>query len=54
MPLLTTLAVALGIADRVWGIGDLLEAALSLEPNRPCAKKATVHSNRRQEVLTLV
>ena len=23
------------LADRVWTIGDLLEAALSLEPNRP-------------------
>jgi len=31
----TTPAVALGIADRVWAIGDLLDATLSLEPNRP-------------------
>ncbi|GAA0005271.1 hypothetical protein [Bradyrhizobium diazoefficiens] len=31
----TTPAVALGVAERVWAIGDLLEAALSLEPNRP-------------------
>jgi IS1 family transposase len=31
----TTPAVALGVADRVWAIGDLLDAALTLEPNRP-------------------
>lgn len=31
----TTPAVALGIADRVWTIGDLLDAALTVEPNRP-------------------
>jgi len=31
----TTPAVALGIADRVWTIGDLLDATLALEPNRP-------------------
>jgi IS1 family transposase len=31
----TTPGVALGIAERVWSIGELLEAALSLEPNRP-------------------
>lgn len=31
----TTPAVALGITDRVWTIGDLLEATLALEPNRP-------------------
>jgi 2-methylaconitate cis-trans-isomerase PrpF len=31
----TTPAVALGIADRVWSIGDLLDVAVSLEPNRP-------------------
>lgn len=30
----TTPAVALGITDRVWTIGDLLDAALPLEPNR--------------------
>jgi hypothetical protein len=35
----TTPGVALGIADRVWTIGDLLEAALSLEPNRPVRTK---------------
>lgn len=35
----TTPAVALGIADRVWTISDLLEAALSLEPNRPIRVK---------------
>jgi IS1 family transposase len=31
----TTPGVALGVADRVWTIGDLLDATLSLEPNRP-------------------
>jgi hypothetical protein len=31
----TTPAVALGIADRVWTIGDLLTATLAIEPNRP-------------------
>lgn len=31
----TTPAVALGIADRVWTIGDLINATLALEPNRP-------------------
>src|SRR5262249_37685575 len=29
----TTPAVTLGIADRVWTIGDLIDAALPLEPN---------------------
>jgi len=28
-------ATFLGIADRVWTIGDLLDATLALEPNRP-------------------
>ena len=31
----TTPAVALGIAERVWTIGDLLDAVLPREPNRP-------------------
>ena len=31
----TTPAVALGIVDRVWTIGDLIDAVLPLEPNRP-------------------
>lgn len=31
----TTPGVALGVADRVWTIGDLLDATLALEPNRP-------------------
>ena len=31
----TTPTVVLGIADRVWTIGDLLDATLALEPNRP-------------------
>jgi hypothetical protein len=30
-----TPAVALGVADRVWTIGDLIDAVLPLEPNRP-------------------
>ena len=35
----TTPAVALGIADRVWTIGDLIDAVLPLEPNRPIRVK---------------
>lgn len=35
----TTPAVALGVAERVWTIGDLLDAALPLEPNRPARVK---------------
>jgi hypothetical protein len=31
----TTPAVALGIADRVWSIGDLLDAALAVAPADP-------------------
>lgn len=31
----TTPAVALGIADRVWTIGDLLDAALATQPIDP-------------------
>lgn len=31
----TTPAFALGVADRVWTIGDLIDAVLPLEPNRP-------------------
>lgn len=31
----TTPAVALGVADRVWTLGDLLDTVLALEPNRP-------------------
>lgn len=31
----TTPAVALGITDRVWTIGDLLDAALSVAPAGP-------------------
>jgi hypothetical protein len=31
----TTPAVALGIADRPWSIGDLLDAALAIEPPAP-------------------
>jgi IS1 family transposase len=31
----TTPAVALGLADRVWTIGDLIDAAMQLEPNKP-------------------
>ena len=35
----TTPCVALGIVDRVWTIGDLIDAALALEPNRPIRTK---------------
>ena len=35
----TTPAVALGVADRVWTIGDLLDDALAIEPNRPIRTK---------------
>lgn len=35
----TTPGVALGVADRVWTIGDLLDATLALEPNRPARVK---------------
>jgi hypothetical protein len=31
----TTPAVALGVTERVWTIGDLIDAVLPLEPNRP-------------------
>jgi hypothetical protein len=37
--LLTSPAVAIGVADRVWTIGDLLDAVLELEPNRPVRVK---------------
>lgn len=31
----TTPAIAIGVADRVWTIGDLIDAVLPLEPNKP-------------------
>lgn len=31
----TTPGVAIGVVDRVWTIGDLLDATLAIEPNRP-------------------
>lgn len=31
----TTPAVAQGIADRVWTVGDLLDAALAMQPINP-------------------
>jgi hypothetical protein len=34
----TTPGFALGIADRIWSIGDLIDAALAVEPNRPIRK----------------
>jgi hypothetical protein len=37
-------AVALGIADRPWSIGDLLDAALAIEPPAPTE---TVPDRRR-------
>jgi hypothetical protein len=30
----TTPGVALGVADRVWTVGDLLDVVLAIEPNR--------------------
>jgi IS1 family transposase len=42
----TTPGVAIGIADRVWTIGDLLDATLALEPNRP------IRVQRRFTVIT--
>lgn len=35
----TTPGVALGVTDRVWTIGDLLDATLAIEPNRPARVK---------------
>lgn len=35
----TTPGVALGVADRVWTIGDQIDAVLPLEPNRPVRVK---------------
>jgi hypothetical protein len=35
----TTPAVALGVADRVWTLGDLIDVVLPLEPNRPVRVK---------------
>lgn len=35
----TTPAVAQGVADHVWSIGELLDKTLSLEPNRPVRVK---------------
>lgn len=35
----TTPGVALGVTDRVWTIGDLLDATLAIEPNRPVRVK---------------
>ena len=31
----TTPAVALGVADRVWTLGDLVDAALAMQPITP-------------------
>lgn len=35
----TTPAIAIGVADRVWTIGDLIDAVLPLEPNKPVRVK---------------
>jgi IS1 family transposase len=35
----TTPAVAIGVADHVWTIGDLIDSVLPLEPNRPVRVK---------------
>ncbi|WP_245285332.1 hypothetical protein [Bradyrhizobium sp. WSM3983] len=37
--LTTTPAVAIGVADRVWTLGDLIDAVLPLEPNKPVRVK---------------
>ena len=39
----TTPAVALGITDRVWTIGDLIDTVLPLEPNRPVRVTRNFH-----------
>jgi IS1 family transposase len=46
----TTPGVALGVADRVWTIGDLVDATLALEPNRPIrvTRKFTVIDGGKQ------
>jgi hypothetical protein len=41
----STPAVALGIADRVWTIGDLIDAALATQPITP----ETTASDRRKQ-----
>jgi len=41
----STPAMALGIADRVWTIGDLLDAALTTQPITPTT---TAPARRRQ------
>lgn len=38
----TAPSVALGVADRVWTVGDLLDAALAIEPNRPVRRNFCV------------
>lgn len=35
----TTPAIAIGVADRVWTLGDLIDAVLPLEPNKPVRVK---------------
>ena len=41
----TTPAMAIGIADRVWSIGELLDAAIAVEPPAPTE---TAPDRRRQ------
>jgi hypothetical protein len=41
----TTPAVALGITDRMWSIGDLIDAALTAAPPKPTP---TAPTRRRQ------
>src|SRR5207244_13431153 len=41
----TTPAIALGIADRVWSIGELIDVALTAVPPKP---KPTAPDRRRQ------
>jgi hypothetical protein len=45
----TTPAVALGIADRVWSIGDLLAAVLTVEP--PAPTETAPERRRRFQVI---
>jgi hypothetical protein len=53
----STPAMALGIADRVWTIAELLDAALATQPITPVptapGSSAAVPGNRRCEELKL-
>jgi hypothetical protein len=47
----STPAMALGVADRVWMIGDLLDAALATQPITP--KKVARHGHIQTQSLTI-